>query len=307
VSRLGIECADLGALPTFAALASGSSTDPMIGTSMGTHSSVGSLARFPIFQAGGVDCGWQDESTGAAATAILLPGGADAYAQQAFVDEQVETAGWGDAAHVGCRSLEGSGCLYDVVVGSTWIQLSTYSIQVTPDQLIGPSDAWAREVVAAVAAAGEPLPLWTAPSGTVPTSCAGLLPDISWAGLGELSEGEFDGFILPIAVAAGDQVGAIVCSWKGSTAGRVEIVAIPGAAWAWTQHAPQSNVSLTLSEIPAVGDGAVGGCLEEYQAVCVVHVLAGGGWIAMYLGAPDDTVLPPLEEIATGLVARAGG
>lgn len=250
----------------------------------GVTGSMVELTYLPIFQAGGFDCAW--ESTGGASytsvSVVLLPGGAGGLSRVPPDVNQPSATGWGGEARVGCFNQEGFNCRYDVLVGRTWLDVATYT---TGDTAAFPaaSEALSRDILAAVRAAGDPTPLWIAPTSTLPVDCAAL-------GSYGTQEPDLLTPLQPIQAEAMRLVGAYQCAWLASDGhGSVQAFVMPGGAWAWSVHPAKSNQSITLSPLAGLGDGASGGC-SSIIPDCVVHTIAHGGWLGLEVSSTGATV-----------------
>jgi hypothetical protein len=257
---------------------------------------------FAVLQAGALLCEWGvADSADPSLVVQVLPASAD-------------LTGLGDAilsSPVGPGARESCGQRDDLIGCALWVPVATGTVVVavaspaTTDAL----ESFTQDArtlasqVAAVVAASPVAPLWVPAEAPLaaPASCSGLIEDGSrLAALGTLTgDAALSSIVDPLARGALAEVGGLACTWSGEQ-GLLEIVMLPGGAWAWDEFAPRTTDAIEFTPRDGLGDEAV---TAVGHGEALVDVLAGGTWLSIR-GDTDD--VEQLVEVARAVLAGVG-
>jgi hypothetical protein len=257
---------------------------------------------FAIIQAGGLVCEWGvADSADPSLVVQVLPAPVDLTA----LDDTVVTSPVAPGARESCGERDDLvGCALWIPVGSVTVVVAVASPGTLDDlsefteqarQLA--SDIVTVVTVGAVAAPWEPA---EAPLAA-PASCAGLIEDGSrLAALGTLAEdAALSSIVDPLARGALAEVRGLACTWSGEQ-GLLEIVMLPGGAWAWDEFAPRTTDAIEFTPRDGLGDEAA---TAVGQGESLVDVLAGGTWLSI---RGDTTEVEQLVEVARAVLEGVG-
>lgn len=257
---------------------------------------------FAVLQAGALVCEWGvADSADPSLVVQVLPASAD-------------LSGLGDAilsSPVAPGARESCGERDDLFGCALWVPVATGTVVVAvaspaATDALGSFTEDARTLalqVAGVVAASVVAPLWE-PAETplaAPASCSGLIEDGSrLAALGTLTgDATLSSIVDPLARGALAEVGGLACTWS-SEQGLLEIVMLPGGAWAWDEFAPRTTESIEFTPRDGLGDEAA---TAVGQSEALVDVLAGGTWLSIR-GDTDD--VEQLVEVARAVLEGVG-
>lgn len=257
---------------------------------------------FAVLQAGALLCEWGvADSADPSLVVQVLPA-------------SVDLTGLGDAilaSPVAPGAREACWERDDLFGCALWVPVATGTVVVavaspaTTDALESfPEDARALATqVAAVVAASPVAPLWEPADAPLaaPASCSGLIEDGSrLAALGSLTEdATLSSIVDPLARTALAEVGGLTCTWSGEQ-GLLEIVMLPGGAWAWDEFAPRTTDAIEFTPRDGLGDEAA---TAVGQAEALVDVLAGGTWLSI---RGDTAEVEQLVEVARVVLEGVG-
>lgn len=298
VSRFDVECPDLADQDAIATTfgITGPFTDfsPEPG---GIAATFVARASFALIQDGALFCQWGDAA------------GADPFLQVIAIPVVVDRAELGffvDSTEVPDAS---ESCLQS---RCTFVATSTdRTVQVS---IAGPTDAEAEvfledaraltaTLIGSIGAASI-APAWSPAEEPLaaPDSCAGLIADgTRVAGLGAVTENaEVSSVTDVVTRAALADVGGLACAWSGQEEGVVEIVMLPGGAWAWEDFPPRTTDDIDFTPRDGLGDDAA---TAMRLSDVLVDVEAGGSWLSVRAdaGSVDEVV-----ELARAVLAGVG-
>lgn len=302
-SRFDLDCAGLVDADALAATfdVTGPVTEwrPPLGGIATTFTTRGDLA---IIQAGALVCEWGvADSADPSLVVQVLPAAAD-------------LSGLGDAvvaSPVAPDARESCGEREDLLGCALWIPTGGLTVVVAvaspgiADELTAFTDearGLATDIVTVVSASevAEPWEPAEAPLAA-PTSCSGLIEDGSrLEALGTLTaDATLSSIVDPLARGALAEVGGLACTWSAEL-GLLEIVMLPGGAWAWDEFPPRTTDGIEFTPRDGLGDEAA---TAVGQGEALVDVLAGGTWLSIR-GDTDD--VEQLVEVARAVLEGVG-
>ena len=257
---------------------------------------------FAVLQAGALLCEWGvADSADPSLVVQVLPASAD-------------LTGLGDAilpSPVAPGARESCGERDDLFGCALWVPVATGTVVIavaspaTTDALESFTED-ARTLatqVAAVVAASPVAPPWEPAEAPLaaPASCSGLIEDGSrLVALGTLTgDDTLSSIVDPLARGALAEVSGLACTWSGEE-GLLEIVMLPGGAWAWDEFAPRTTESIEFTPRDGLGDEAA---TAVGQGEALVDVLAGGTWLSIR-GDTED--VEQLVEVARAVLQGVG-
>lgn len=302
--RLSVTCdelADADALATAFGIEGRLRTPaPPTGSIVDTFAGRGELA---VRQNGALLCEW-GEAAGAEPALVVqvLP----AVADLASLGDAAQPSPVADDARELCgeRSLR-----FDCAF---WIPLATTTtvVALTGDAALATDlDEFrmtARETAGSIARAADAAtiaPAWQPePSAlTVPATCGGLIEDGSRLGsLGALTADATAGQLVdPLALTAVDAIGGLACAWTGQDGGTLDVLLMPGAAWAWRDFAPRSTDLLDFTPRDDLGEAAA---LASANGDHLLDVRAGGAWLSIRADTSSPEALVDLAAAILDIV-----
>jgi len=261
-------------------------------------------------------------------TVLVLPDATEQYARYAELYPGVTSGAesvFGDSSSGACfgRGAE-SMCTNSILVGSTWIEVTLRGIDVdaaqSDDAVAARVAPLLESIVATVAAAPAPAPLWTAPADAValPEECAVYASADEARSAFERTEelwvGPSGGGGWSLAAGAWVMSGAQRCSWllDNSDVAVLGVEALPVGAWAYDTMtglvAASDQTESTDETIPGV-ERASFGCVGSTVS-CHLDTVIGGNWVRFSTdssAADPDTLGDRLGRIAEAAAARLVG
>lgn len=261
-------------------------------------------------------------------TVLVLPDATEQYDRYAELYPGVTSGAeslFGDSSSGACfgRGAE-SMCTNSILVGSSWIEVTLRGIDVdaaqTDDAVAARVAPLLESIVATVAAAPAPAPLWTAPADAValPDECAVYASADEARSAFERTEelwvGPSGGGGWSLAAGAWVMSGTQRCSWMldSSDVGVLGVEALPGGAWAYDTMtglvAESDQTESTDETIPGV-ERATFGCVGATVS-CHLDTVIGGNWVRFSTdssAADPDTLSDRLGRIAEAAAARLVG
>ncbi|MCS5715707.1 cell wall-binding repeat-containing protein [Herbiconiux sp. CPCC 205716] len=181
------------------------------------------------------------------------------------------------------------------------LSVSPTSGAVTPELVAAARSAFAG-AVAAVAAAGEPGPLWHPAGADLPgaTDCDGLIP------LGRVAEivgdgtthvyRSYEGEYALASFRSNRQVGGCGCAWSGETAPTVWASVLPGGAGYFRESTPVGGGGWTpTTGYP--GEAFVSTAGDQ------VSILVDNAWVAVRVTPGQEALLPQLAAAVVDSVS----
>lgn len=302
--RLSVTCdalVDADALATaFGVEGSPRTPEPPTGSIVDTFAGRGELA---VRQEGALLCEW-GEAAGAdpALVVQVLPDVADL----ASLGDVVEPSPVADDARELCgeRRLRFD-CAFWIPLAST-----TTVVALTGDAALAADlvafRALARETAGGIARAADAatiMPAWQPkPTAlTLPTTCGELIEESSRLGsLGALTADATAGQLVdPLALTAVATIGGLSCAWSGQDGGTLDVLLMPGAAWAWDDFAPRSTDLLDFTPRADLGEAAA---LASQGGDHLLDVRAGGAWLSIRADTSSPEALVDLARALLDII-----